>query len=136
MKGVTRSKAGRPSHAPSDRNRRTVEVLSGFAIPIERIAYVLNISPGTLQKHYADEILRGAAKVEAKLIGNLLRIAGGSDGTALKAIMFALNCRFGWSAYLPRPADTAPAAPLGKKEAADIEAQTAHENSSWSDLVH
>jgi hypothetical protein len=41
--------------------------------------------------------------VEAKLIGNLFRIACGNDGTALKAIMFSLHCRFGWSEYAPAP---------------------------------
>ncbi|MGA7451916.1 MAG: hypothetical protein WBW73_11795, partial [Rhodoplanes sp.] len=54
----------------------------------------------TLRKHYATELQRGAATVEAKLVGNLLKLASGSDGTALKAIMFALQCRFGWSLYL------------------------------------
>ena len=54
---------------------------------------------GGLRKHYTTELQRGAATVEAKLVGNLLKLASGSDGTALKAIMFALQCRFGWSLY-------------------------------------
>jgi hypothetical protein len=66
----------------------------------------------TLRKHYATELQRGAATVEAKLVGNLLKLAGGSDGTALKAIMFALTCRFGWSLYAP----PLPERPLGNDE--------------------
>ena len=67
------------------------------------------------------------------LVGNLLAIAKGKDGTALKAIMFSLHCRFGWSACVPRPTEERP---RGKKAAADIDAQTAHEDTEWSDLIH
>lgn len=130
---MSRNPGGRPSHQPTDRDRQMVEVLSGFAIPLERIAQVIGVSRPTLQRHYQTEINVGAAKVEATLIGNLLAIAKGKNGTALKAIMFSLHCRFGWSAYVPRPTEDKP---LGKKEAAEIEAQTAHEDSEWSDLVH
>ncbi len=110
-----------------------VEALAGFAIPQAKIADVLDIDQKTLLKHYDREVQRGAAKVEANLVGNLLRLAGGSDGTALKAIMFALTCRFGWSQYAPRP-QTEPE--KGKKELAQIEAETAHKTSDWGELVH
>lgn len=100
-----------------------VEVLSGFAIPTAKIASVLDIAEATLFKHYRRELDRGSATVEAKLVGNLLRLAGGKDGTALKAITFALQCRFGWSQYVPRP--DGDDKPLGKKEAANVAAQTA-----------
>ena len=33
----------------------------------------------------------------------MFRLAQGSGGTALKAIMFSLRCRFGWSEYAPAP---------------------------------
>ena len=110
-----------------------VEVLAGFAIPIDRICGVIGVAKHTLLKHYERELQVGAAKVEATLVGNLLALAKGKDGTALKAIMFALNCRFGWSAYVPRPETEKP---LGKKEAADLEAQHAHEESEWGSVVH
>lgn len=101
-----------------------VEVLAGFAIPTAKIASVLDIAEATLFKHYRRELSRGSATVEAKLVGNLLRLAGGKDGTALKAITFALQCRFGWSQYVPRP-DGGQDKPLGKKEAANMAAQSA-----------
>jgi len=126
---------GRPKHEPDQRSRDIVEALSGFGIPTEKIASVIGISQRTLLKAYRSEIDRGAAVVEAKLIGNLLRLSGGSDGTALKAIMFSLQCRFGWSQYAPPPPEPKPA-PLGKKEAARHEAQTAHEETGWGELLH
>ena len=110
-----------------------VEALAGYAIPVEKIAAVVGVDTKTLSKHYGEQLTRGAATVEAKLVGNLLRLASGTDGTALKAIMFSLNCRFGWSAYTPRPSmEVAP----GKKEIAQAQAETAHEGSDWAELVH
>jgi hypothetical protein len=108
----TKDKGGRPEHVPDDRSRQMVEVLSGFGIPQDKIADVIGVDGKTLRKHYATELQRGAATVEAKLVGNLLKLAGGSDGTALKAIMFALHCRFGWSLYAP----PLPERPLGNDE--------------------
>jgi hypothetical protein len=126
------SKGGRPAHQPTPKDRQTVEVLAGFAIPAKKICQVIGISEPVLFKYYADEMTRGGAKVEAQLVGNLLRLAAGSDGTALKAIMFALNCRFGWSAYAPAPVRDEP---LGKKEEAQRLAETAHESSDWGKLL-
>ena len=130
---LSKRSGGRPAHQPTQKDRQMVEVLAGYAIPSEKIALVIGITQTTLRKHYGAEIARGSAVVEAKLAGNLLRLAGGSDGTALKAIMFSLQCRFGWSQYVPR-IDRAPE--LGKKEQAQMAAETAHEESDWGTLVH
>ena len=127
------NKGGRPAHQPTAKDQQMVEVLAGFAIPTAKICDVIGIDQKTLFKHYERELQVGAAKVEATLVGNLLTLAKGKDGTALKAIMFALNCRFGWSAYVPRPEMEKP---LGKKELADLEAQSAHQESDWSRLVN
>ncbi len=130
---TTQKRRGAPAHKPTDQNRQMVEVLAGYCIPTVKIAEVIGIARATLEKYYSREISVGGAKVEATLVGNLLQIAKGKDGTALKAIMFSLHCRFGWSAYVPRPAaDT----PLGKKEAAELEAQTAHESGEWAQLLN
>jgi hypothetical protein len=112
-----------------------VEVLAGFGIPTAKIADVLDIDQKTLFKYFDKELRVGSAKVEAQLVGNLLAIAKGKDGAALKAIMFALNCRFGWSQYAPQPHEVKPV-PLGKKEQANLEAQMAHEDTDWGELVH
>lgn len=102
MEKAERSK-GRPAHAPSTMTRRFVEAMAGAGVPQREIAAVLSVAVPTLRKHYREEMRRGGAFLEAKLVANLLRIAGGRDGTALKAIMFSLQCRFGWSRYAPPP---------------------------------
>ncbi len=135
METVTKKRpGGRPAHQPGDKDRQMAEVLAGFAVPTAKIADVIGIDQKTLFKHYGDAIRRGSASVEAKLVGNLLRIASGTDGTALKAIMFSLQCRFGWSQYAPEPASRDK--PLGKKEQIQAEAETAAQGTGWSDLVH
>ena len=131
---VAKKTAGRPPYAPSDKDRKMVEALAGFGIPLAKIAHVLGISHPTVLKYFAAEMERGAAQVEAKLIGNLLRLSSGSDGTALKATMFALTTRFGWSAFAPPP--VAKEEPLGKKAALEIEAETGHKDTSWGALLN
>lgn len=83
--------------------RRFVETLAGAAVPQAEIAAVVGVTVPTLRKHYRQELDRGAGILEWRLVNNLLRIASGKDGTALKAIMFSLQCRFGWSRYAPPP---------------------------------
>jgi hypothetical protein len=64
-----------------------------------------------------------------------LKIANGTGTAALKANEFLLRTRFGYSEYSPAPAEPKPPK-LGKKEIANAEAQVAHEESDWADLVH
>lgn len=126
------SRGQQAPHQPTDRSRQTVEVMAGYGIPRDKIALVLHISMPTLLKHYASELDSAAAKLEGILAGHLLTLAKGRDGTALKAIMFSLQTRFGWSLYAP----SAPAKPLGKKEEANLAALTAHEDTDWNGLVN
>src|SRR5205823_6332785 len=115
---------------PTEESRSMVEALAGYGIPQQRIAAVLKISLPTLLKRYRHELDRGAAVVESNLVGNLLRLTRGKDGTALRAIMFSLQWRFGWSQYaLPqgsRFANVPEPERLGKKEALNEAAKTAH----------
>lgn len=129
------NRGGRPAHQPTDKDRKMVEAVSGFGIPQDKIASVLGVSVPTLLKHYDAELRRGAAMVEAQLVGNLLRLANGTDGTAFRAIEFALQSRFGWSKYAPPKAEPKPE-PIGKKAAAEAEAQNAHTESEWGSLLN
>jgi hypothetical protein len=128
---------GRPKHTPTTESRQMVEVLAGYGVKNEEITKVVGVTLPTLYRRYRRELDAGYAKVEAKLVGNLLRLASGKDGTALKAIMFSLQCRFGWSQYAPAPEPKLEHdMPLGKKEQANREAQTAHEDTSWGNILN
>ncbi|NKK95245.1 helix-turn-helix transcriptional regulator [Rhizobium leguminosarum bv. viciae] len=95
--------AGRPPHIPSATERRLVQMLASQGIPQAEICRVLDISEKTLRKAYRKQLDIGAAKVEAKLVGHLLRLASGNSDVALKAIQFTLKARFGWSPFAPPP---------------------------------
>ncbi|CAN7617310.1 hypothetical protein LJR255_004625 [Pararhizobium sp. LjRoot255] len=75
--------------------------MAAKGIPQAQICSVLGVSEKTLRRRYRCELDRGSALVEAELVGNLLRLAGGNDDTALKAIEFILKSRFAWSEYAP-----------------------------------
>jgi hypothetical protein len=68
---LTRTRAGRPSHEPTDETRNLVESLSGFGIPQDEIARLVRIDPKTLRFHYADQIELGSIKATAKVAQNL-----------------------------------------------------------------
>jgi hypothetical protein len=51
-----KDKGGRPGHAPNDRSRQMVEVLSGFGIPQDKIADVIGVDGKTLRKQAATMI--------------------------------------------------------------------------------
>ncbi|MGO6787614.1 RNA polymerase subunit sigma-70 [Rhizobium ruizarguesonis] len=97
-------KAGRPRHCPTEMQRRLVQALAAHGVPQREIGLALAVDPKTLRKCYRRELDVGAARLECALILNLMRIAGGNDETALKAIRFTLRARFGWSEFAPRPA--------------------------------
>lgn len=94
---------GRPPHLPSNMSRRLVELLAARAVPQTQICRVLNLDQKTLRKHYRRELDRGAAKLEAALVLHLFRLAAGKGALALRAIIFLLEARFGWSPYAPPP---------------------------------
>jgi hypothetical protein len=61
------SQGGHPPHAPTQKLRDTVESLAGGGLPQRDIATLIGISPPTLRRHYAQELLIGSAKAKAKL---------------------------------------------------------------------
>jgi hypothetical protein len=131
---MTRSKAGRPPHIPTDKTRDTVESLSGFGIPQDEIARLIGIDPKTLRLYYADQIELGGIKATAKVAQNLFNMACKPTREGLTAAIFWLKVRAGWSEYSPRP--PAPPEPLGKKAAAQAEALIAGKGTEWGHLVN
>lgn len=82
---------------------RLVEVCSAEGVPQAQIARALGVDEKTLRRHYRRELDVGATRFESMLALRLLDIAGGRDATALKAAIFLLRAKFGWSEFLPPP---------------------------------
>lgn len=68
---MTSKKNGRPGHAPTDQQRRQVEMMSAFGNTLDQIAQIVGISKPTLLKHYADELALGRGKADELETGDL-----------------------------------------------------------------
>ena len=122
---------GRPSFQPTPSQRQMVEAMAGCGIPETDIATVVGIAAETLRKHFRAELDTGHIKANAKVAGNLYRIATGSGREAVTAAIFWLKVRAGWCDPVPTRQY-----PLGRKEARQIAAETAEFGTEWQDLLH
>lgn len=76
--------AGRPSFVPTDSERKQVEALSGYGLPIEQIAVLVRdgIDTDTLRKHFAQELISGKAKANGQVGKTLFQKVMAGDTTA------------------------------------------------------
>jgi hypothetical protein len=82
--GGARENAGRPGFQPTDAERKQVEAMSGYGLPIEQIAVLVrgSIDTDTLRKHFAQELIAGKAKANGQVGKTLFQKAMGGDTTA------------------------------------------------------
>ena len=116
-------------HEPSEETRKTVQTMAGYGIPHDDIGTILGICPHTLREHYRKELDTGHIVANTKVAQNLFKIATGKGREAVTAAIFWLKTRAHWSEY------TAPRPPLGKKEQASLDAETAADGTDWGSLV-
>jgi hypothetical protein len=77
--------AGRPEFEPIEAERKQVEALSGYGLPIDQIAVLVRdgIHIDTLRKHFANELVAGKAKANSGIGRTLFQKAMGGDTTAM-----------------------------------------------------
>jgi hypothetical protein len=77
--------AGRPEFEPIDAERKQVEALSGYGLPIDQIAVLVRdgIHIDTLRKHFSNELVSGKAKANSGIGRTLFQKAMGGDTTAM-----------------------------------------------------
>jgi hypothetical protein len=82
--GGAREGAGRPSFVPTESERKQVEALSGYGLPIEQIAVLVRdgIDTDTLRKHFAQELISGKAKANGQVGKTLFQKVMAGDTTA------------------------------------------------------
>jgi hypothetical protein len=83
--GGARDNAGRPAFEPTDAERKQVEALSGYGLPIDQIAVLVRdgIHVDTLRSHFANELISGKAKANGQIGKTLFQKAMGGDTTAM-----------------------------------------------------
>ena len=121
---------GRPTHAPTPETRRQVEALASCGTTYELIARVINISVPTLTKHYGEVLEVAGVKANAMIAQSLYKRALSNDKGAITAAIFWLKARAGWRDNISLDET---GAPVGKKEIAQAEAQTAGVGTEWGD---
>jgi hypothetical protein len=83
--GGAREGAGRMAFEPTDAERKQVEAMSGYGLPIEQIAVLVRngIDTDTLRKHFAQELISGKAKANSGVGRTLFQKAMGGDTAAM-----------------------------------------------------
>lgn len=83
--GGARKNAGRMAFEPTDAERKQVEAMSGYGLPIEQIAILVRggIDTDTLRKHFATELVAGKAKANSGVGRTLFQKAMGGDTAAM-----------------------------------------------------
>ena len=76
--------AGRPEFEPTDAERKQVEALSGYGLPIEQIAVLVRdgIHVDTLRSHFGTELVSGKAKANGQVGKTLFQKVMAGDTTA------------------------------------------------------
>jgi hypothetical protein len=82
--GGARENAGRPEFEPTDAERKKVEALSGYGLPIDQIAVLVRdgIHVETLRKHFSIELVSGKSKANAQVGKTLFQKVMAGDTTA------------------------------------------------------
>jgi len=83
--GGARPGAGRPRFVPSDSERRQVEAMSGYGVPLPQIAVLVRdgIDLETLHKYFETELIAGKAKANAQIGKTLFSKAQEGDTAAM-----------------------------------------------------
>jgi hypothetical protein len=77
--------AGRPAFEPTDAERKQVEALSGYGLPIDQIAVLVRngIHVDTLRAHFGAELVTGKGKANGQIGKTLFQKAMGGDTAAM-----------------------------------------------------
>jgi len=83
-KGGAREGAGRPAFEPTPAERKQVEALSGYGLPIDQIGALVRdgIHIDTLRAHFSSELVSGKSKANAQVGKTLFQKVMAGDTTA------------------------------------------------------
>jgi hypothetical protein len=130
---------GRPQHVPTQENRSKIRLLLGFGWTAERIARALRVSKPTLRKHYFAELRHADEARDALKAAHLMMVYRQADAGNVGAIKeLGRLIERDELERIPqrRRAEEPKPEKLGKKEAADLAARSAHEGTEWGALLN
>jgi hypothetical protein len=131
--GQIRERWGRPSFKKTKENQELVALLRADGWTQDRIAAHLGCDTKTLAKYFSRELQYGSDLIRAMALQVTLQRMRQGNSVATGRLL-DLTLEAGGAAVPLAPKADKPA-PLGKKEAANADAQTAHKGTGWGDLL-
>jgi len=90
----TGKKGGMPPHKPTEITLKRARLLAGYRVPKEQIALIIGVNTDTLEKYYGDEMRKGVANTNRRVVKALLQNALDGDTTAQ---IWWTKAQLGWS---------------------------------------
>lgn len=128
---------GRPEYEPTYRDREDVKLCKADGWPDDRIARCLGISRNTLLKHFAEELEIGVDQLRIKALRNLKNASDKGSVPASRELL-EMPGMLGIGTHTPRPEPDQvehKAAPLGKKEQAQRDAESPDRSTEMGGLM-
>jgi hypothetical protein len=130
-----KDRRGRPSFAKNNENQELVCLLRAAGWTQARIAGYLGCDEKTLRKNFSRELQDGADQIEGMALEVTLKKMKSGNSVAISRIFDIIEKQGAPAVPIPRSPDKTPDEKLGKKEAADRDAHTAHEGTPWASLL-
>lgn len=131
--GQIRERWGRPSFKKTKENQELVAVLRADGWTQERIAAYLGCDTKTLAKYFSRELQYGSDLIRGMALQvTLQRMRQGNSVATGRLLDLTLEAGGAAVPLAPKPDKPAP---LGKKDAANADAETAHEGTTWGSVL-
>ena len=129
-----KDRRGRPSFGKNKENQELVCLLRAAGWTQPRIASYIGCDEKTLRKNFSRELNEGADQIEGMALEVTLKKLKSGNSVAISRI-FDIIEKGAAAVPIPRAPAKTPEEKVGKKEAADRDAHTAHEGTPWASLL-
>ena len=129
-----KDRRGRPSFAKNQENQELVCLLRAAGWTQVRIASYLGCDEKTLRKNFSRELENGSDRIEGMALEVTLKKLKSGNSVAISRI-FDIIEKGAAAIPIPRNPEKKSDEKVGKKEAADRDAHTAHEGTPWASLL-
>lgn len=130
-----KDRRGRPSFGKSKENQELVCLLRAAGWTQARIAAYLQCDEKTLRKNFSRELQDGADQIEGMALEVTLKKMKSGNSVAISRIFDIIEKQGAPAVPIPISPEKTPDEKLGKKEAANRDAHTAHEGTPWASLL-
>lgn len=124
----------RPQHEPTGMTRIQVSIAAAAGMPHDQIALAIDVSRGTLEKHYKHELTAGACKRRMEVL-QATHMSAMHGNVSAQRLLLDLQAKAPAQAPEEKPAAADRAPKLGKKAQAKQDASQAEQGTGWAGLL-